>query len=173
MKAIIRAVDRLNQFIGLSVAHLYLICVIITLYEVVMRYFFNAPTQWAFEVVMVVCASAWVLSGGYISMRQSHIAITILHERAKGKVRYFLDMFILVVSITSMFIFAYSLWQPMTHAIGGLERSGTSFNAPEPMILNTLLFVGAILYGLQLIVNWSKLVMRGADPVEHTSLTEN
>jgi TRAP-type mannitol/chloroaromatic compound transport system permease small subunit len=83
MNAIIRAVDRLNQFIGLSVTHLYLICVVITIYEVVMRYFFNAPTQWAFEIVMVVCATAWALSGGYISMRKSHIAITILHERAK------------------------------------------------------------------------------------------
>ena len=173
MNAIIRAVDRLNQFVGLSVAHLYLICVCITMYEVVMRYFFNAPTQWAFEVVMVVCATAWALSGGYISMRQSHIAITILHERAKGKVRYYLDMFILVVSIGAMFTFVYSLWQPMTHAIGGIERSGTSFNAPEPMILKTLLFVGAMLYGIQLIVNLAKLIIRGSDPVEHTSLTEN
>ena len=61
MNAIIRAVDRLNQFIGLSVSHLYLICVAITIYEVAMRYLFDSPTQWAFEVVMVVCASAWVL----------------------------------------------------------------------------------------------------------------
>lgn len=87
MKAVIRAVDRINQFIGLSVEHLYLICVLITIYEVCMRYFFNSPTQWAFEVVMVVCGSAWALSGGYISMRKAHIAITILHERAKGRVR--------------------------------------------------------------------------------------
>ncbi|MFT5448739.1 MAG: TRAP-type mannitol/chloroaromatic compound transport system permease small subunit [Gammaproteobacteria bacterium] len=173
MNAIIRAVDRLNQFVGLSVAHLYLICVLITMYEVVMRYFFNAPTQWAFEVVMVVCATAWALSGGYISMRQSHIAITILHERSKGKVRYYLDMFILLVSIVAMFVFAYSLVQPMTHAINILERSGTSFNSPEPTILKTLLFVGAMLYGVQLIVNLAKLFIRGVDPVEHTSLSEN
>ena len=61
----------------------------------------------------------------------------------------------------------------MTHAIGGIERSGTSFNSPEPMILKTLLFVGAMLYGVQLIVNLAKLFIRGSDPVEHTSLTEN
>ena len=158
MKGIIRAVDRLNQFVGLSVAHLYLICVLITIYEVCMRYFFNSPTQWAFEVVMVVCASAWALSGGYISMRQSHIAITILHERAKGRVRFYLDLFILTVSISAMFIFAYSLWGPMVHAISLIERSGTSFNSPEPMILKTLLFVGAMLYGIQLIINLIKLL---------------
>jgi len=172
MNAFIRAVDRLNQFVGLSVAHFYLVCVVITIYEVVMRYFFNSPTQWAFEVVMVVCASAWALSGGYISMRQSHIAITILHERAKGRVRFYLDLFILVVSISAMFIFAYSLWGPMAHAIGLLERSGTSFNSPEPLILKTLLFVGAVLYGVQLVVNLLKL-FRGYDASEHPSLSEN
>ena len=39
-----------------------------------------------------------------------------------------------------------------------LERSGTSFNSPEPLILKTLLFVGALLYGVQLIVNLIKHV---------------
>ena len=169
MNAIIRAVDRLNQFVGLSVAHLYLICVVITMYEVVMRYFFNSPTQWAFEVVMVVCATAWALSGGYISMRKGHIAITILHERAKGRVRFYLDLFILVVSIGAMFTFAYSLWQPMEHAIHLLERSGTSFNSPEPMILKTLLFVGAVLYGVQLVVNLVKL-LTGYDSAKPTAV---
>ena len=38
----------------------------------------------------------------------------------------------------------------------GLERSGTSFNSPEPLILKTLLFVGAVLYCLQLVVNLIK-----------------
>ena len=172
MNAIIRAVDRLNQFVGLSVAHLYLICVLITIYEVCMRYFFNSPTQWAFEVVMVVCASAWALSGGYIAMRRSHIAITILYERATGRVRYCLDIFILVVSIGAMFIFAYSLWDPMVHAVSGLERSGTSFNSPEPLILKTLLFVGAVLYGIQLIVNLVK-VLTGHGTEQHEPISEN
>lgn len=158
MQALLRAVDRINQYIGLSVSHLYLICAAITVYEVAMRYFFNAPTQWAFEVVMVVCASAWALSGGYITMRRAHISITVLYEHAKGRVKWWLDLFILTVSIVAMFTFVYALWHPMVDAVGAVERSGTSFNSPEPYILKTLLFVGALLYGLQLIVNLIKHV---------------
>lgn len=156
MDAILRAVDRLNQFIGLSVSHLYMICAAITVYEVAMRYFFNAPTQWAFEVVMVVCASAWALSGSYVTMRRAHISITVLYEHAKGRAKWWLDLFILLISHAAMFTFAYALWDPMVHAISGLERSGTSFNSPEPLILKTLLFVGAVLYCLQLVVNLIK-----------------
>jgi len=153
MNAMLRAVDRVNQFIGLSVCHLYLICAAVTVYEVAMRYFFNAPTQWAFEVVMVVCASAWALSGSYITMRRSHIAITVIYERFTGKFKWWADLFILVLSLAAMSLFVYSLWEPMESALHGLERSGTSFNSPEPLILKTLLWVGAVLYAVQLVVN--------------------
>ena len=89
-------------------------------------------------------------------MRRSHIAITVIYEHAKGRVKWWLDLFIILVSMAAIFIFAYSLWEPMVSAIHGLERSGTSFNSPEPLILKTLLFVGAALYSLQLIVNLIK-----------------
>jgi TRAP-type mannitol/chloroaromatic compound transport system permease small subunit len=158
MKALLHAVDRVNQFVGLSVCHLYMICATVTVYEVAMRYFFNSPTQWAFEVVMVVCASAWALSGSYITMRRSHIAITVVYEHVQGRAKFWLDSIILLVSIAAMFTFVYALYDPMVHAISSLERSGTSFNSPEPLILKTLLFVGALLYGIQLIVNLIKLV---------------
>lgn len=172
MNAFIHAVDRLSQYIGLSVAHLYMICAVITTYEVVMRYFFNSPTQWVFEVVMVVCASAWVLSGAYIAMRRGHIAITVVYEHTKGKVRWWLDLFILIVTIGSLAIFCYALWDPMLHALGGPERSGTSFNSPEPVILKTLLFVGAALYCLQSIVNLIKH-LTGHGVEKHDELLEN
>jgi TRAP-type mannitol/chloroaromatic compound transport system permease small subunit len=156
MNALLRAVDRLNQYIGLSVCHLYMICAVVTVYEVAMRYFFNSPTQWAFEVVMVVCGSAWALSGSYITMRRAHIAITVVYEHATGRAKWWLDLFILLLSIAAMFTFTYALYDPMVHAVSSLERSGTSFNSPEPLILKTLLFVGALLYGVQLIVNLIK-----------------
>ncbi len=172
MNAFINAVDRFNQYVGLSVAHLYMICAVITTYEVVMRYFFNAPTQWVFEVVMVVCASAWALSGAYISMRRGHIAITVVYERTKGKVRWWLDTFIYLVTIGALAIFSYSLYGPMVHAMKGPERSGTSFNSPEPVILKTLLFVGAIMYGVQSIVNLIKH-LTGRYVELHDKLVEN
>lgn len=153
MQGLFRMVDRLNQFVGLSVSHLYLICALITAYEVVMRYFFNAPTQWAFEVVMVVCGSAWVMSGSYITMRRGHIAITVLYDHVHGKAKWWLDLFIYAVTVGAFAVFLYALWEPMVDALHATERSGTSFNSPEPYILKTLLFVGSALYFLQAVVN--------------------
>jgi len=153
MRGLLRAVDRLNQFLGLSVSHFYLVCACITAYEVIMRYFFNAPTLWGFEVVMVVCASAWVLSGPYVTMRRAHIAITVLYQYTSGRTRWWLDLFILLVTLIAMLMLCYAVWGAMYAAVSTVERSGSSFNSPEPMVLKTLLFAGASLYALQTVVN--------------------
>jgi TRAP-type mannitol/chloroaromatic compound transport system permease small subunit len=153
MAGLLRGIDRLSQFLGLSAAHFYLVCALITAYEVVLRYFFNAPTLWAFEVVMVVCAAGWVLSGPYVTMRNSHIGITVLYQYTSGAVRWCLDTFIFLVSIGAMSILAYSLYGPMAEAIHIMEKSGTSFNSPEPLILKTLMFFGAALYAVQSLAN--------------------
>lgn len=153
MQGLLRAVDRFSQFVGLSVSHFYLVCSLITAYEVIMRYVFNAPTLWAFEVVMVTCSAAWVMSGGYVTMRRSHIAITVLYQYTTGRTRWWLDLFIQVMSLGAMMVLCYSIWGPMTQALKGGELSGTSFNSPEPMLLKTLLFAGTLLYAIQTVAN--------------------
>ncbi len=149
----LRAVDRISQFIGLSVAHFYLIAAIITTYEVVMRYVFHAPTQWAFEVVMTLCAIAWLFSCGYITMRKQHIGITVLYLMAPPKIKWWLDLFIMVVSLLAVGTLAYAGWEPMMSAMKVIERSGSAFNPPAPVILKTALVIGAALYALQALVN--------------------
>jgi TRAP-type mannitol/chloroaromatic compound transport system permease small subunit len=165
MFGLLRAVDRVSQFLGLSVSHFYLVCAVITAYEVIMRYVFNAPTLWGFEAVMVICASAWVLSGGYVTMRQSHIAITVFYEYSKGWARWWLDLFIQVVSLASMVTLCVAVWEPMRTALVGIERSGSSFNSPEPMILKTLLFAGALLYAIQTLANLIRHLAGSGRPV--------
>jgi len=165
MKGILEAVDRLSQILGLSVAHFYFVCALLTAYEVVLRYVFNSPTLWAFEVVMVICACAWALSGGYVTMRRSHIGITVLYQYTKGWVRWWLDLFIMVVSLASMLILAYAVWGMVHESVMQTERSGTSFNSPEPMIIKIALFSGVCVYALQVLANLVRHFMHEGRPV--------
>jgi TRAP-type mannitol/chloroaromatic compound transport system permease small subunit len=153
MNFLLRGVDRVSQIFGLSVAHFYLVCALLTAYEVVSRYVFNSPTLWAFEVVMVVCATAWALSGAYVTMRRSHIAITVLYQHTRGRLRWALDLLIQLTSLAAMLVLAYAVWPMMFDALRTIERSGSSFNSPEPLIIKTALFVGVVLYALQTLAN--------------------
>ena len=77
-----RSIDHFSRFLGLSVGNLYLLAALCTLWEVTARYVFHAPTQWAFEVVMVLCATAWMLSAGFVTLHKRHIGITVLYLMA-------------------------------------------------------------------------------------------
>ena len=83
-----KSVDHLSRFLGLSVGNLYIIAAACTLWEVTARYVFNSPTQWVFEVVMVLCATAWMMSAGYVTLQKRHIGITVLYLMASERVRW-------------------------------------------------------------------------------------
>lgn len=148
-----RSVDTFSRFTGLSVAQFYIVCAAITLYEVIARYAFDAPTSWAFEMVMVICATAWMLSAGYITEKRRHIGITVFYIMVKERTRWRLDLFAMIVGVTALYLLATDAMTRALEALHIVERAGSSFNSPEPTILKTALVAGAIFYLLQLLVN--------------------
>jgi TRAP-type mannitol/chloroaromatic compound transport system permease small subunit len=153
MRGLLRGVDNFSEFLGLAVGQFYLVCAVITVYEVVMRYVFGAPTAWAFEMVMALCATAWLLSVGYVTRHKRHIGITVLYVMAPPRVQWWMDLFAMVMAFLAASILAYACYGPAKNALGYIERSGSAFNSPEPVILKTLLVVAATLYAVQQLSN--------------------
>src|SRR3546814_13539239 len=80
-------VDHVSHFSGIAISALYLVAAGATLWEVVAPYAFDAPPPWAFEVVMVLCAASWLLSSGYLRLKQSHTRIPVSHGLASERGR--------------------------------------------------------------------------------------
>ncbi len=152
-RAVTSSIDAFSRFSGLAVGQLYLMCAAITMYEVIARYFFHAPTQWAFEMVMVLCATGWMLSVGYITQRNRHIGITVFYLMASPRTQRRLDLFAMTVGVVALFLLAGEALVRSLDAIDLVERAGSAFNSPEPMVLKTVLMVGAVMYLVQLLVN--------------------
>lgn len=146
-------IDHMSHFSGLAVAQFYILCAGVTMFEVIMRYVFNAPTQWAFEVAMTLCACAWMLSAGFVTLKQRHIGITVFYIIAKKPVRWWLDFIAMTVGVLALFLLVADSLHAALSAIDGVEREGSAFNSPQPMILKTVLTVGALMYLMQLLVN--------------------
>lgn len=146
-------VDHISHFSGLAVAQFYIVAAGITLYEVTARYVFHAPTQWAFEMVMVLCATAWMISAGYVTLTKRHIGITVFYLMAGDRGRRSLDLFAMVVGVLALFLLLTDAVGHSMKSIDIIERAGSGFNSPQPMILKTMLVIGAALYLAQLLVN--------------------
>jgi len=151
-----RSVDHVSRFVGLAVGNLYLIAAFCTLWEVVARYVFNSPTQWVFEVVMVLCASAWMLSAGFVTLQKRHIGITVFYLMASDRTRWWLDLFAMLVGVFALYMLVSDTLIRALESIDLTERGGTAWNSPLPLVLKTVLVAGLFLYLVQLLVNLSR-----------------
>ncbi|MEZ5837122.1 MAG: TRAP transporter large permease subunit [Geminicoccaceae bacterium] len=146
-------VDHISHFSGLGISMVYVVAAGATLWEVFSRYVLHAPTFWAFEVVMVLCAAAWMGSAGYITLKQRHIGITVFHQLAGDLGRWWLDLFAMIVGIIALFLLLSDASIRAYSSIAQVERTGSAFNSPMPMMLKSLLMVGGFLYLAQLTAN--------------------
>ncbi|MDC1209420.1 TRAP transporter large permease subunit [Pseudomonadota bacterium] len=146
-------VDHISKLMGLAVAQLYLFAAFLTCYEVISRYVFHSPTQWVFETVMVLCASAWMLSAGYITLHKRHIGITVIYIMLSKAKQWYLDLFAYAIGVIALWYFVDATIVRAIEAVMAVERAGSAWNSPQPMILKTMLVSGATLYLIQLLVN--------------------
>ena len=144
---------RQSKFSGIAVAQLYLICAAITGYEVISRYVFDAPTQWVFEVVMVLAATAWMLSAAYVTLHKRHIGITVFYIMASARGKWWLDFIAYVVGVIALWLLIDDSVIRALESVMMTERAGSAWNSPQPLILKSMLTLGAMTYIIQLMIN--------------------
>lgn len=155
-------VDHVSHVSGIAISTFYLIAATATLWEVFSRYVLHAPTLWAFETVMVTVAAAWMLSAGYVTMKKRHIGITVIHNLANPAQRWWLDLFAMVVGILALYMLLSDASVRAYVSIGRLEKSGSAFNSPLPMMMKSLMVIGGFMYLAQLTVNLHRHVQSKA-----------
>ena len=156
-------IDRINTFLGEKLAWLYLAAVAVTAYEVVMRYVLNAPTTFAFELTVLLCAVCYLLAGGYVTRLESHIAITSVYDVAPPAVRRWMRVFAHLVGILAMAGLVAASWRSGLRAATIVERPGSAWDFPGPAIIKPLIVLAAVLVLLQLLVHLAR-DLRGEPP---------
>src|SRR5262245_33612998 len=86
--AVIRSIDRFTDASGRLIALTQIFLVATITYEVVVRYFFHAPTVWVFESSAMANGASFMLACGYALYKGAHVRTDIFwngfSERRKG-----------------------------------------------------------------------------------------
>lgn len=147
------SVDKLSVFLGKACGVFYLAAIGLSVFEVVMRYAFNAPTSWTSETIMMLVATAWLLCVGAVTQQRRHITVTtmeiLLGEKLWNRVSK-IAILISMVGVTGLIIM---LWGPMVKILKHPQTTGSAFDPPSPTYVKTMFVVAGILYLLQLIAN--------------------
>ena len=148
MQNISRAIDALNEKTGLYSSYLVLPLIGVVIYEVFMRYVFNAPTSWAFELTVFFYGMHYMLGLGDAHRTNTHVCIDIFEARMQPKNRTILRI------ITNLVLFmpvmsCIAIWSVKYAATSWAqwERASSSW-APAVYPYKTIMAIGFILFFL-------------------------
>jgi TRAP-type mannitol/chloroaromatic compound transport system permease small subunit len=87
LNATIKAIDTLVEKQGQLTSFLIVPLLFIVLYEVLMRYAFNAPTVWGFEATAFAYGMHYMLGLSFMENAQGHVRVDIVTSRMPVKVQ--------------------------------------------------------------------------------------
>ena len=138
-------VDRVSRAVGDASSLLFLVAVVLTCYEVAMRYAFNAPTIWVHDMVIMMSALCFVAGGAVASQRRNHIQMASYADKASPRVQQTLDLVCHVLSALYLAMFLHGALQFAIPSLKLMETSGRAWDVPIPAFLKGALAVGIAL----------------------------
>ena len=122
--------DSINKWAGWIVAFLIPVVMLIISYEVIMRYFFRAPTIWAWDINVQLLAVILLFGGGYLLLHNGHVRVDVLYSRLPERWKTILDL----ITFPVLFIYlVVLLWKFVVLTLGSIadrEVTNTLFAPP-------------------------------------------
>jgi len=130
MQRFIDGIDRVNKYISDGLSLLFVPMTLMAMYEVVMRYFFNSPTTWVWDI-NVQCFCVLVVLGGAHALQQGgHVIMDIVVNKFQEKTKLIINLCVYVIFFIVLLI---TIWQVAMFAWSSLvifERASTIFSPP-------------------------------------------
>ena len=154
-------IDHVSLWISRVTMFLVVIIVAAIAYEVVLRYFFRAPTLWANELSLWLGGMSYLFAGLYAMQQRNHIRITVLYDVLPPKAKIACD----AVSTLCIVAFAVAVcaggFPSAWRSLSTWEKFGTAWNPPIPATIKPLILVVTALIALQAVNNFIKELRYG------------
>ena len=148
-----RAIDRAAVFIGRVTMVLIVLLTSVMLYEVLLRYVFEAPTLWANELSLWLAGFVFLCAGLYAMQQRSHIRIYLIYDMFPRWLQRVCDVIStgLIVAFAAFLI--YGGYGEAFAKFGRWETFGTAFDPPIPATLKPMVLLIVALVAVQAVIN--------------------
>ncbi|WP_353171832.1 TRAP transporter small permease subunit [Paracandidimonas soli] len=148
-----RFINYLNQKIGDYASLLYLAVFVVMVYDVGARYYFSKATSWGLELIIALVGIHYVLAGAHAIKNNTHVRIDVIYNLLPRKVRRWMDVLALLLSMVFLLIIVYYGYEQAITAVEIGERSGAGWNSLAPTYMKVAIPAGAFLMVLQCLSN--------------------
>ncbi len=162
-----RPLDRLAVFIGRVTMMMIVLLVSVMIYEVILRYVFEAPTLWANELSLWIAGFVFLCAGLYAMQQRSHIRIFLLYDICPRWLQRTFDTISTILIVAFAFFLIYGGYGEAFDKLHRWETFGTAFDPPIPATLKPMVLIVVALVAMQAVINlisdWN------AEPVMHSA----
>jgi TRAP-type mannitol/chloroaromatic compound transport system permease small subunit len=142
-------ITQFNRKAGEWFSLLMLPMLLVAVYEVAMRYLFNAPTTWGFEMTIFIYGAHFILGYSYTDAFDGHVRVDVFSNRLRPRNKAILEIVTLLViffpfmSLMTIFAGKFAFISAST-----LEVASTSW-APPVWPVKIIMMLGFLLLWLQ------------------------
>jgi len=121
---LVNAIDKFTDTTGTWISWLSVPLVLAVSYEVIARYFFDAPTIWSFDVTFMLYGTLFMLGAAYALHKGAHIRTDFFFERWSTRTKGWIDsVAYLVFFFPSLIVFFFVSWDEGWYAFVIQETS--------------------------------------------------
>jgi len=154
----LQGIDLVNEWSGKIFSWLIIPMTLLVAAEVILRYVFNRPTIWVWDIVVQLLGLIIVFSGGYTLLKGAHIGVDFLVEGISKKKSAIIELLTYPLFLFSMSIL---FWISVGSAWNAIETREAYNSYWEPPIypFKVAMFVGILLFFLQGIARFIRSVL--------------
>ena len=115
LRAYVRKVGAISEWTGKTVCFIGLALVFTITIDVFLRYVFNAPTKWSYDITYMLGGTLLIMPAGYVLYHKGHVAIDIVRRVMPRKVGLSMDLVLHLVFFFPLVIVL--LYEATDHAI--------------------------------------------------------
>ena len=147
MQKVLLTIDKISTFIGQTFSWLIVSLTFMITWEVISRYAFDNPHPWAFDVMIMMYGTVFMMAGAYTLSKNGHVRGDVLYGFFSPRVQASLDLLLyFLFFIPGVFALAWAGYNFAGDAWAINEHSNVTADGPPVYPFKTILpLAGAFL----------------------------
>lgn len=154
LKKTLMTIDAFSVFMGKLFSFIILPVTLLEAVEVILRYVFDSPTDWSWELAAMLAGAMFVMGAGWVLKDEKHVRTDIIYAKLSRKWQAIFDVFFFTIIFFS-FTVVLSV-KSIQQAIYSTRISESTFSmwAPPLYPLKIIIALSFVVLFLQGLAKW-------------------
>jgi TRAP-type mannitol/chloroaromatic compound transport system permease small subunit len=176
MQKLLLTIDRISTFVGQAFSWLIVALTLLITWEVFSRYALDEPHSWAFDVMIIMYGTLFMMAGAYTLAKAGHVRGDVLYGFFEPRTQAKIDLILFVLFfMPGVFALTYAGYYFAAESWAVNEHSSITASGPPIYPFKTMLpLAGAVLLlqGIVEIVRCVICIRQGSWPSREADVEE-